>query len=144
MKHPNKGKPSSNVTADIRLIVAIVTSLLDEAAIVALIIWLLPKVGVQLPWWGLAILVAGFAAFAIFTYKVGSRALKARPMAGFTSMVGMEGRVAAALNPEGLVKIDGELWSARAEKGYLEAGETIIVITQRDLLLIVRAQRRSF
>jgi membrane protein implicated in regulation of membrane protease activity len=128
-------------TAKIRLIFAIVTSLLDEALILAFILWLLPEIGVKLPWWGLALCITGFAAFAVTTYVLGSRVINKLPMPGFTSYVGLQGKVMERLNPQGLVKIEGELWSARSEEGLVEAGSRVIVTGQKGLKLMVRRVR---
>ena len=125
-------------TAKIRLIFAIVTSLLDEALILAFILWILPKIGVKLPWWGLTICIAGFAAFAVTTYILGSQVINKQPLAGFTSMVGLRGKVVERLAPQGLVKIEGELWSARTDAGSVEPGSWVLVTAQKGLILFVR------
>jgi membrane protein implicated in regulation of membrane protease activity len=121
-----------------RLIIAIVTSLLDEAAIVAAIIWLLPKMGLQIPWWGTVLCVLGFAVFAVVSFRVGSRTLRQAPMLGFTDMIGTEGLTTARLKPDGMIKIESELWAARAEKGQIEAGTRVVVTAQNGLKLMVK------
>jgi membrane-bound ClpP family serine protease len=123
---------------NVRLIVAIITSLLDEAAIVAAIIWGLPHLGVKLPLWGTIVIVTGFAVFAVVSFRVGSRTLSKKPMAGFTNMIGTEGLTTGRLSPDGFVKIESELWSSRAEKGQIEAGIIVVVISQKGLRLVVK------
>jgi membrane-bound serine protease (ClpP class) len=123
---------------NVRLIVAIITSLLDEAAIVAAIIWGLPHLGVKLPMWGIIVIVTGFAIFAVVSFRVGSRTLSKKPMAGFTNMIGTEGLATGKLNPDGFVKIESELWAARAENGPIEAGINVVVIAQKGLKLVVK------
>jgi membrane-bound ClpP family serine protease len=124
-----------------RLIVAIVTTLAEEAALAALVLWGLPQLGINLPIGVLIALMAVLAAFAGTTYLMGSRALKRKPVVGLTDMVGARGRVVSALAPEGTVRIKGELWEARAEGRKINAGTDIIVVGQEGLKLIVRRQR---
>jgi membrane-bound ClpP family serine protease len=124
-----------------RLIVAIVTTILEEAALAALVLWGLPRLGINLNIGVLIALMAALAAFAVTTYLMGSRALKKKPVVGLTDMVGARGRVVSALAPEGTVRIKGELWEARAEGRKINAGTDIIVVGQEGLKLIVRRQR---
>ena len=53
-------------------------------------------------------------------------------------MTGSHGKVIHTINPEGMVKIKGELWSAKSEGEYINENEDIIVTGQDKLKLIVR------
>jgi membrane protein implicated in regulation of membrane protease activity len=121
-----------------RLIIAIVTSLIDEVIIVAVVLWVLPRFDIHLPLWGLILLVIGFVIYAVMAYITGSRILRKKPLNGLTSMAGIEGYVTAALTPKGYVKIKGELWQARSESGTLSSGTIVIVVSQKGLELVVR------
>jgi len=121
-----------------RLIYSIITSLLDEAIIVALIIWGLPKLGIHIPLWGIIFVAAAFVIWAVFCYIVGTQTLLKKPLAGMTDMIGTEGRVVTPLAPKGFVKIKGELWEATSENGALPAGTVVVVIEQAGLKIKVR------
>jgi membrane-bound serine protease (ClpP class) len=121
-----------------RLIIAILTSLLDEALIVFVILWGLPKLGVHIPLYIIILICAAFLGYAAVFYRAGSRALIKRPVMGFTDQVGLEGKVVVRLNPGGTVKIAGELWNAKAERGEIEVGTRVEVIGQRGFKVIVR------
>ncbi len=121
-----------------RLIVAIITNLLDEAIIVAFIIFGLPRLGVQIPLYGIILIGVGFLVYAVGFYTIGSKILRKKPLPGFTDMVGVEGRVVSRLAPNGFVRIQGELWESRAESGMIDAGTDIIVVDQYGLKLVVR------
>jgi membrane-bound ClpP family serine protease len=121
-----------------RLIIAIVTTALEEAAIAVVVLWLLPKVDVHLPIFVLVIVMLAWAAFAVFTYRMGSRALRKKPVAGLSDMIGSRGEVVSPLDPEGVIKIRGERWVARSARGRLNAGEEVTVVGQEGLKLIVR------
>jgi membrane protein implicated in regulation of membrane protease activity len=123
-----------------RLIIAILTSLLDEALIVFVILWGLPQLGINLPLYIILIICAAFVVYAVVFYQAGSRALIRRPVKGFTDQVGLEGKAVNRLSPEGTVKISGELWNARSESGEIEAGARVIVTGQDGFKLIVRRQ----
>jgi membrane-bound ClpP family serine protease len=124
-----------------RLIVAIVTTLAEEAALVAIVLWGLPQVGVNLHVGVLIALMAALAAFAIITYRLGSRALKKKPVVGLTDMVGARGRAVSDLAPEGTIRIKGELWESRAEGRKISAGTKVTVVGQEGLKLIVRREK---
>ena len=121
-----------------RLIIAILTSLLDEALIVFVILWGLPKLGVHIPLYIIILICSAFLGYAVVFYRAGSRALIKRPVKGFTDQVGLEGKVVVRLNPGGTVKIAGELWNAKAERGEIEVGTRVEVIGQRGFKVIVR------
>lgn len=121
-----------------RLIIAIVTTLLEEAAIAVIVLWGLPKIDVNLPLFVLIIIMLTWLGFSVFTYLLGSRALRRKPVDGMPDMVGTRGKVVSRLDPEGMVKIKGELWRAKSAGKKIEAGEEVTVVGQKGLKLIVR------
>jgi hypothetical protein len=56
-----------------RLILAILSTLLEEAALAALILWGLPQLGIHLPLAVLIALMAALVVFAVVTYRIRSR-----------------------------------------------------------------------
>jgi membrane-bound ClpP family serine protease len=124
-----------------RLIIAIFTTLAEEAALVAVVLWGLPQVGVNLHVGVLIALMVALAAYAITTYRMGSRALRRKPVVGLPGMVGARGRAVSDLAPEGTVRIKGELWESRAEGRRINAGAEVVVVGQEGLKLIVRRER---
>jgi membrane-bound ClpP family serine protease len=121
-----------------RLIIAIITTALEEAAIAVIVLWLLPKIDVNLPLFVLILIMLAWAGFAVFTYRMGSRALKKKPEGGLSDMLGMRGEVVKRLDPEGMVRIKGELWKAKSAGRKIETGEEVTVVGQKGLKLIVR------
>lgn len=88
-------------------------------------------------------LVGGFFAFGL------TRALqlrRKRATTGEEGLVGEEGEVATPLEPEGQVKLQGELWQARLQNGGgasgsggpLVPGEKVVVVGRKGLTLLVR------
>jgi len=126
-----------------RLILAILSTLLEEAAVVAVVLWGLPKLGIRIPLAGLIALMAALAAYAVITYRMGSRALRRKTVVGLTDMVGSKGKVVTPLDLEGLVRIKGELWESKSVDERIDAGEEVIVVKQDGLKLIVRRDKRG-
>jgi membrane-bound ClpP family serine protease len=124
-----------------RLIIAIVTTLTEEAALAAIVLWGLPQVGIHLHVGVLIALMAALAAYAVTTYRMGSRALKRKPVVGLPGMVGTRGRAVGDLAPEGTVRIKGELWEAKAAGRRIDAGVWVTVVGQEGLKLIVRREK---
>ncbi len=121
-----------------RLVLAIISTLLEETALAVIVLVGLPQLGIRIPLAGLIVLMAAWGTFSVFTYRMGSRALRKKPVIGLPDMVGSKGKVVSPLAPEGLVRIKGELWVTQSESGEMNAGEEIIVVGQDGLKLIVR------
>lgn len=122
----------------VRLVFAIISTLLEEAALVAVAIWGLPQIGIEIPLPGLIVLMVLWGGFSVFTYRMGSRALRRKPVVGLPVMVGIRGKAVRRLAPDGIAQIKGELWEAESAHGNIEAGEEVIVIGHVGLKLIVK------
>ena len=120
-----------------RLIIAIVSTTLEEAALAVGVLWGLPKLGIHVPLWVLIIVMVVWGTYTVTTYRMGSRALRKKPVDGLTAMVGSEGEVVSPLVPEGMVRIKGELWRAKSAGGEINTGEKVTVVGQDRLKLIV-------
>ncbi len=126
-----------------RLIIAIVSTTLEEAALAVGALWGLPKLGIHIPLWVLIIVMLAWGAYAIITYRMGSRALRRKPVHSLMPMIGSEGKVVSPLAPEGMVRIKSELWIAKSASGEIDAGVEITVVGQDGLKLIVRRRSSS-
>ena len=121
-----------------RLAFAILATLGEEIALALFILLGLPRLGVELPLGALIAMMTGLAIYGVISYRMGSRALLKKPLAGFTDMVGSKGTVIEPLTPKGTIKIGGELWEAESADHKLDAGEKVTVIERQGLKLIVR------
>ena len=121
-----------------RLILAILSNLLEEIALVVIVLWGLPQLGIQIPWAGLIALMVAWSTFSVIIYRMGSRALRKKPVAGLPGMLGSRGKVVSSLAPGGFVRIKGELWEATSDSGRISIGEAVTVIEQDGLKLVVR------
>ncbi len=121
-----------------RLVLGIISTILEEAAIVAIVLWGLPQIGVHIPLPGLIALMVVWLAYSVVTYRMGSRALMKKQLVGLPDMIGGEGKVVSPLAPEGLVRIRGELWVAKLASGEMKSDGEVIVVAQDGLKLVVR------
>lgn len=120
------------------LIWKIITSAFEQAVLVAVVLWLLPFLDVELPLWVLIPTSIVLQAYNVFSYRKSIQALRAQPMPGMANMVGSQGETVRSLSPDGLVKIRGELWAATAANGSIANGQGVTVVGQNGLKLIVR------
>lgn len=121
----------------VRLIFAIFSTLMEEAALVVIVLWGLPELEIHIPLAGLIALMVVWGAYSVASYRVGSRALRKEVVAGLPAMVGTRGKVVSSLAPKGLVRIKGELWGATSSGANVDVGEEVVVVGQDGLRLVV-------
>ncbi len=97
--------------------------------------------GLELPFWGVLVpIVSGFAVFAgIVVFAVG-RSLRRPQTAGVSELLGLVGRTATPLGPEGRVSVRGEYWNASSDE-ELPAGVEVEVTGVEGMRLRVRRAR---
>ena len=81
--------------------------------------------------------IAVAAAFSFLVVGMGIRAIRSRPMTGGEGMVGLIGTVKTALQPEGKIFVQGEIWDAISDQPQ-QPGESVEVIKMHRLKLHVR------
>ena len=89
--------------------------------------------------WPILLIVAivAFLFFAVVVRKI-AMAMHRPHATGLNSIVGATGVVRTPLAPLGQVKVRGELWKAKAEKGELLRDEPIEVVSIEGLTLVVK------
>ena len=101
---------------------SIVTALAGEAALVAIVLWLLPECGVNMPMWGLILLMVAYGVYECISYRIGSKALQRKPVVSLEAIVGSYGKAATPLAPNGYVQVEGELWQALSTRPNIDEG----------------------
>ena len=66
-------------------IYSLVTTLVQEAALVAAVLWLLPSFGVNIPFWGLSLMVVALGIYAYITYRFGKKNPSVRDRVGLVN-----------------------------------------------------------
>jgi len=121
-----------------RLIIAVVSTLVEEFAFYAIWRWALPELDIYVPMWVLVTVMIAWAVFAITSFIFVTHVLRQRETVGLPTMVGTKGKARSPLNPEGQVMIKGERWGAKSIDGEVAIGEMVMVVGQDGLQLIVR------
>jgi len=124
-----------------RLIIAIVSNILEEVAIVVIWRWLLPEFGIRLSFSVLIGVMIAWAIFSVTLFIFTTRTLRRQTLVGLPTMIGSKGRVASPLAPDGLVRIKSELWGAISPEGDIDKGEEVDVVGEDGLKLIVRRNK---
>jgi membrane-bound serine protease (ClpP class) len=96
------------------------------------------QTGVAIPW--VTIIGLGLATAAFFVFAI-AKAMQARlrpPATGLESLIGRTAVVRRALEPDGMVFVEGELWRADGESGPIAAGEQVIIVGCEGSMLHVR------
>ena len=95
-----------------------------------LLLLLLPE-----PWGAVAGLVA-LALFSLEVFYFYRRMRGVKVVTGAENLVGAVGKTVEQLNPEGHIRVQGELWQARASEA-VPAGTNVRVVAIDDLTLEV-------
>ena len=96
------------------------------------------RVDIFLPVQVLIAIMVVWAGFGLWLFIFTTITLRRQVPAGLPSMIGSRGRVVARLNPEGLVNIKGELWTAVSLEENIKKGEDVLVVNEDGLKLMVR------
>ena len=122
---------------------AILGWMLEEAILVAVVLWLLPRFDINLPLWALGILMVALAVHSYIMYRIGRPTFLMRPKVAAETIIGNEGKVTKRLAPEGYVKVQGVLWKATCDETELEVGDEVVVVDIKGLKLIVSPKERA-
>jgi membrane protein implicated in regulation of membrane protease activity len=126
-KTTGKGKLSKRDPARWHTIYSFVSTAVEEAAIAALILWILPVFGIVLPAWALCLALVVFAIYSYIMYRIGHPTISYKKVNAPESIVGSTGMVEKALTPDGFVRVRGELWKARSDDGNLAKDQEVTV-----------------
>lgn len=78
------------------------------------------------------------AAFFVFAIGYGIKAQRRKPVTGIEGIVGETGEAITDLNPEGQVRVHGEIWAATSAEGKIKSGSRVTVEQIKNLRLTVR------
>ena len=91
------------------------------------------------PPWNVAIVGAAAAVEVAETVLWIRLSQRRRARAGAETLIGASGVATSDLAPAGQVRVQGELWQARAEAGA-RAGDSVRVLERDELLLVVERE----
>lgn len=87
--------------------------------------------------WLIIVVIIGALGFLAFATVYGVRAHRQQVSAGREELIGKTAEATTALNPRGMVMIQGERWAAILDKGKAKAGEEVIITKVEGLKLRV-------
>jgi len=126
---------------NIRLILTIIVSLIDEAIIIFILFFVLSQFGIEMPVWLIITLVLIFSTITFLVYRAQSR----HSLLGFENMVGMGGITVSPIARKGTVKIGRELWHAETDSENIEVGIEVTVVGQTGLkLTVIKKNQKEF
>jgi|ETNmetMinimDraft_2_1059921.scaffolds.fasta_scaffold82721_2 membrane-bound ClpP family serine protease len=112
--------------------------LLDEAAILTVVLLILHYSGVRIAIGAIIGLSIGLAIVVFLLHLAIIPVFHKKPVTGIESMIGMKCKVIESLAPSGMVSIKGEYWKAESVKGKIAAGEQAEIVESDRLMLKVR------
>ena len=87
--------------------------------------------------WLLALIIIVVVVFLYFVVLWSVRAHRRKIAAGKEELIGKTAVVQVALNPKGVVFVEGERWSAVIDKGRVEPEEEVVITGVDGLKLLV-------
>ena len=91
----------------------------------------------QVDLWLIIVVAICIVAFLAFAINRGIRAHHRQVAAGREDLIGKIAEVKTALEPKGIVSIQGERWTAISETGQVESEEEVIITKVAGLKLYV-------
>jgi len=74
----------------------------------------------------------------VFAIGMGVKAQRRKPTTGSEGIIAKPAKALTDLNPEGRVRVHGEIWSATSSEGRLKKGTRVTVTAVKDLSLTVK------
>jgi membrane protein implicated in regulation of membrane protease activity len=116
---------------------AVVSGILEQAVLVAVVLGLLPRLGIYIPLWALVFMMIALGAYGYMAFRYGRKALQKRPMMSSEAMVGRKCTVVTALAPKGYVKVGSELWQASSPGLVIHKGQQVVIVGIEEMTLLV-------
>jgi len=96
-----------------------------------------PEAGFRVSWRVLVPTVALTSGFFLVALTLGVRAFRRRPLLGASGLIGQTGVARGALEPEGQVSVQGEIWRAIADRPVADGARIRVVEVQGLTLRVV-------
>ena len=112
--------------------------LLDEVAALVLVLLVLWFFKIRISFEIVIVIALLLGTFVFITHKVIIPSFHKRKVTGSEGMIGLVGEVIEPLTPVGVVRVEGELWKAKAVGEDISAGEDVEILRLEKLTLEVK------
>ena len=118
----------------------VLVALLDDIAILAVIMLALWFFKVKFTWPIITVLLLLFGGRVYMTYRAVGYSIHRKKATGSEAMIGLECEVTEPLTPVGVVRVGGEYWKAKSVDEDIAVGEYVEVVGLNRLTLEVKRQ----
>jgi len=116
---------------------------LDEVVAFGVVVLVLWAFDIIVPISVVIFVALAVGTFAFLFHKLVIPSFHKKQTAGMEGMIGMEAKVIEPLAPEGIVRVEGELWKAKAVDVNIAAGEDVEILEVNRLILKVRRKENG-
>jgi len=117
---------------------SLVRLLFDEAVLAAVVLWLLPGFGINMPLWLLILFMVAWAVYSCLTSRLIAKVISKVSAVGPEVLIGIECTTTTPLHPDGYVRVGTELWRARSVSGNIDVEAEVVIIGVKRLTLLVK------
>lgn len=93
---------------------------------------------VEISWPVIISVAVSTLLFFLFAIGLGIKAQKRKPTTGVEGLIGEQGEAVSDLNPDGVVRVHGEIWSAESIDGKIRMGTKVVVKEVTNLKIKVK------
>ena len=115
----------------------IISTVIEEAVLIIVLLWLLPRFGIMIPLWLVVVLALAWAAWSYLTYSLVKKVIGKPPAVGPETMVDIRCRTITPLSPVGYVQAGSELWRAYSITRDIDAEVEVVITEVKGLTLLV-------
>jgi membrane-bound ClpP family serine protease len=116
-------------------IYSLMLAILEQLALVAAVLRILPEIGINIPVWGLLLMMVALCAYSVLSYRLGKKAMERSPL--IWPAVGSKGRATTPLAPSGYALIGTELWKASSTGADIDRGTEVVIVRVEGTQLFV-------
>jgi membrane protein implicated in regulation of membrane protease activity len=117
---------------------SLIRTLFDEAALAAVVLWLLPRFGINIPVWLLIVLMVAWAVYSYLTSRLVGKVIGRVAAVGSEALIGVKCITTTPLFTNGYVRVGTELWQARSMAGDIEIRAEVVIVGINRLTLLVK------
>ncbi|MFC1909792.1 NfeD family protein [Chloroflexota bacterium] len=121
----------------------LITSIIEEAVLLVVLVWLLPFSGLSLPLWFILLILIAWAGSSYLSFWIAKKNAEKKPVTGVEAMVGTACRTTTSLCPTGYVQAGTELWRARSNSGDIAADVEVMITEIKGLTIYVNLSSDS-